>query len=212
MHGGIADSEPEVTFGHAASVLDAYGIAYLHVIEPRIKGDYTLHEGRPPVAVASLRPFFSRPIIAAGGFDREGEEVIVETGDADLVAFDRRFTSKPRSALWAGAQAAAGALYARCLLRRGAGPISKGVTSALFERIAGAAGWAMKGTWTSPGFLLGAGREARGADRASQGEMVKRALTDPECKSARRKTVDACLPEAPALTRDVSVKFHRDDV
>jgi N-ethylmaleimide reductase len=75
--------------------LGAYGIAYLHVIELRIKGDVSLHEGRAPVASKYLQPFFPGPIIAAGGFDREGAEAIVEAGTADLVAVRRHFTSNP---------------------------------------------------------------------------------------------------------------------
>jgi N-ethylmaleimide reductase len=67
--GDVSDSNPEATFSYVAEVLNEYKIAYLHVIEPRIKGDETLHEGHPPVAVAYLRPHFTGPIIAAGGFD-----------------------------------------------------------------------------------------------------------------------------------------------
>jgi N-ethylmaleimide reductase len=93
--GGISDSDPEATFKHVAQVLDAYKIAYMHVIEPRIKGDDTLHEGHPPVAVKYLRPYFPGPIIAAGGFDGDSAEAVVASGDADLVAFGRHFTSNP---------------------------------------------------------------------------------------------------------------------
>ncbi|GGF37484.1 alkene reductase [Aliidongia dinghuensis] len=93
--GGISDSNPEATFTYVAKLLNQYGLAYLHVIEPRIKGDSTLHEGHPPVAVKYLRPHFSGPIIAAGGFDRDSAMAIVEAGDADLVAFGRHFSSNP---------------------------------------------------------------------------------------------------------------------
>ncbi|WP_109483262.1 alkene reductase [Paraburkholderia sp. C35] len=93
--GGISDSDPEATFSHVAQVLDSYRIAYMHVIEPRIKGDDTLHEGHPPVAVKYLRPYFSGPIIAAGGFDGDSAEAVVASGDADLVAFGRYFSSNP---------------------------------------------------------------------------------------------------------------------
>jgi tRNA-dihydrouridine synthase len=65
------------------------------VIEPRIKGDDTLHEGHAAVAVKYLRPHFSGPIIAAGGFDGASAEAIVASGDADLVAFGRHFSSNP---------------------------------------------------------------------------------------------------------------------
>jgi N-ethylmaleimide reductase len=93
--GGISDSNPEATFSYVAKTLDAYKLAYLHVIEPRIKGDDTLHEDHPPVAVKYLRPHFSGPIIAAGGFDGSSAEAIVAAGDADLVAFGRHFSSNP---------------------------------------------------------------------------------------------------------------------
>ena len=93
--GGIADSNPEATFSHVAKVLNEYRIAYLHVIEPRVKGDDTLHDGHPAVASGYLRPHFGGPIIAAGGFNGDSARAIVEAGDADLVAFGRHFTSNP---------------------------------------------------------------------------------------------------------------------
>jgi N-ethylmaleimide reductase len=93
--GGISDSDPQATFSYVAKVLDSYKIAYLHVIEPRVKGDDTLHEGHPVVAASYLRPHFSGPIIAAGGFDRQGAIAAVEKGDADLIAFGRHFSSNP---------------------------------------------------------------------------------------------------------------------
>ncbi|CAM2155403.1 N-ethylmaleimide reductase [Pararobbsia alpina] len=93
--GGVSDSNPEATFSYVAKVLNEYKIAYLHVIEPRVKGDDTLHHGHPVVATAYLRPHFSGPIIAAGGFDRESAIETVESGLADLVAFARHFTSNP---------------------------------------------------------------------------------------------------------------------
>jgi N-ethylmaleimide reductase len=93
--GDVSDSDPVATFSHVAKVLDGYKIAYLHVIEPRIKGDSTLHEGQDVVAAKYLRPYFSGPIIAAGGFDGASAEAIVAAGYADLVAFGRHFSSNP---------------------------------------------------------------------------------------------------------------------
>jgi N-ethylmaleimide reductase len=93
--GSISDSDPEATFGYLAEWLNQYGLAYLHVIEPRIKGAETLVEGQPPVAAAFLRQIFKGPIIAAGGFDGAGAEAILARGDADLVAFGRHFSSNP---------------------------------------------------------------------------------------------------------------------
>ncbi len=93
--GAISDSNPEATFGYFAERLNAYGLAYLHVIEPRVMGTETLEEGQAPVASSFLRKIFKGPIIAAGGFDREGAEQILQQGDADLVAFGRLFSSNP---------------------------------------------------------------------------------------------------------------------
>jgi N-ethylmaleimide reductase len=93
--GAISDSNPEATFGYFAEQLNEIPLAYLHVIEPRVKGVETIEEGRPPIASAHLRAIYRGSIIAAGGFDRDGAEAILQAGDADLVAFGRYFTSNP---------------------------------------------------------------------------------------------------------------------
>lgn len=93
--GSISDSNPEATFEYYARRLNEYGLAYLHVIEPRIKGTDEIAADRPAVAAAFLRSFFDGPIIAAGGFNRAGAEAILQAGEADLVAFGRYFSSNP---------------------------------------------------------------------------------------------------------------------
>jgi N-ethylmaleimide reductase len=93
--GGVYDSDPQATFGYLAKELDKLGLAYIHVIEPRIKGDDTLHEGQAAVAAATIRQSFKGTIVAAGGFDREQAEAIINNGDADVVAFGRHFSSNP---------------------------------------------------------------------------------------------------------------------
>ena len=93
--GAISDSNPEATFGYLTSELDKLGLAYLHIIEPRIKGDSTLHENQAAVASATIRKTFKGIIVAAGGFDREQAEAIINRGDADIVAFGRYFSSNP---------------------------------------------------------------------------------------------------------------------
>ena len=93
--GAISDSNPEGTFGYYAQRLNEYGLAYLHVIEPRVMGTETLDETESPVAASFFRKIFDGPILAAGGFDRDGAEEILQKGDADLVAFGRHFTSNP---------------------------------------------------------------------------------------------------------------------
>jgi N-ethylmaleimide reductase len=94
-YGSMSDSDPAATFGYVTTQLDRLGIAYLHVVEPRIKGTEELSHGRAPIAAQHLRPKFSRTLIAAGGFTPASAEAIVTFGDADLVAFGRHFISNP---------------------------------------------------------------------------------------------------------------------
>jgi N-ethylmaleimide reductase len=94
-YGSMSDRDPAATFGYVTTQLDRLGIAYLHVVEPRIKGAEEIAYGQAPIAAQHLRPKFSRTLIAAGGFNRDSAEAIVASGDADLVAFGRHFISNP---------------------------------------------------------------------------------------------------------------------
>jgi N-ethylmaleimide reductase len=94
-YGSMYDSDPQATFGYLADQLNQFELAYLHVVEPRIKGTETVDEQAEPVAVRHLRKIFKGPIIAAGGFDRLSAEKLLASGDADMVAFGRQFISNP---------------------------------------------------------------------------------------------------------------------
>ena len=65
------------------------------LIEPRIDGNIAIKEGLPPVAAEQLKKIFKGMVIAAGGFEADTAEEIIEKGDADLVAFGRHFISNP---------------------------------------------------------------------------------------------------------------------
>lgn len=94
-YGSMSDSDPAATFGYVTTQLDRLGIAYLHVVEPRIKGIEEVAKGQAPIAAQHLRPKFSRTLIAAGGFTPASADAVVAAGDADLVAFGRHFISNP---------------------------------------------------------------------------------------------------------------------
>src|SRR5712671_2818977 len=94
-YGSMSDSDPAATFGYVATELDRLGIAYLHVVEPRIKGIEEIVKGQAPIAAQHLRREFSRTLIAAGGFTGESAAAIIAAGDAELVAFGRHFVSNP---------------------------------------------------------------------------------------------------------------------
>ncbi|USI73515.1 alkene reductase [Sphingomonas morindae] len=93
-YGSMSDSDPQATFGYVAEQLGALDLAYLHVVEPRIKGTELIAQAEP-VAVRHLRPLFRGTIIAAGGFDGASAEALLQAGDADAVAFGRAFIANP---------------------------------------------------------------------------------------------------------------------
>jgi N-ethylmaleimide reductase len=66
-YNSMSDSHSEATFSYVAQRLNQYGLAYLHVIEPRVKGNETLQEDMPPVAAEQLRKVFKGNIVVADG-------------------------------------------------------------------------------------------------------------------------------------------------
>ena len=92
---GMHDSSPLELFSYVGEALNAYRPAWLHIIEPRIKGNTEIDEGLPPVAASHLRKYFKGKIIAAGGFDAQSADQLLEQGDADAVAFGRHFIANP---------------------------------------------------------------------------------------------------------------------
>src|SRR5271156_4862190 len=83
---GMSDSDPKALFGYVADALNRFGLAYLHIIEPRVEGAIVVAEGQGPIAAQHLRQIFKGTIIAAGGFEPKSAAGIVAKGDADLVA------------------------------------------------------------------------------------------------------------------------------
>jgi N-ethylmaleimide reductase len=92
---GMSDSDPQALFAFVSAQLNRFGLAYLHIIEPRVKGNVLIGEGQAPVASEQLRKIFKGKIITAGGFEPDSAEAIVEKGDADLITFGRYFVSNP---------------------------------------------------------------------------------------------------------------------
>ena len=91
----MRDSNPAALFTYVAEQLNRFGLAYLHIIEPRVKGNVTIHKGQGPIAAEQLRKVFNGKIIAAGGFEPETAESAIESGIADAVSFGRHFVANP---------------------------------------------------------------------------------------------------------------------
>jgi N-ethylmaleimide reductase len=92
---GMADSNPRALFRYVAKRLNDFGLAYLHVIEPRIKGAELIAQEQGPVAAQELSKLYRGPLIAAGGFKPDTAEATIANGDASLIAFGRYFISNP---------------------------------------------------------------------------------------------------------------------
>jgi N-ethylmaleimide reductase len=91
----MRDSNPTALFTYVAQQLNRFGLAYLHVIEPRVKGNVTINEGQGPIAAGQLRKVFEGKIVAAGGFQPDTAELAIASGVADAVAFGRHFVANP---------------------------------------------------------------------------------------------------------------------
>ena len=84
----MGDDDPEATFGYIAERLNAYDLAYLHVVNPDDRD-----AGASMMKV--MREKYRGTLIVAGGFDREKAHAWLQQGNADLVAFGRLFLANP---------------------------------------------------------------------------------------------------------------------
>src|SRR6201996_7420974 len=94
---GSGEKDPMPLYTHAIQQLNAFGLAYLHFIEPRSSG-----AGRAdvnwqgvPSAMALYRPIWKGVLMTAGGFTGEAAEAAIAEGHADIIAFGRIFISNP---------------------------------------------------------------------------------------------------------------------
>ncbi len=92
---GMGDSNPRALFRYVAEHLNAFGLAYLHVIEPRIKGTDLVIPNQGPVAAKELSQIFNGALIAAGGFEPDTAEEALANGYASLISFGRHFIANP---------------------------------------------------------------------------------------------------------------------
>ena len=92
---GMSDSDPIALFNWLAKALSDLGLAYLHLIEPRIAGSELTHPGQGAVASERLSPIFGGKMIVAGGFEPDSAAAVIEAGTVAAVAFGRHFLSNP---------------------------------------------------------------------------------------------------------------------
>ncbi|KAJ3702078.1 hypothetical protein LUZ61_005783 [Rhynchospora tenuis] len=87
------DSNPEELGVYLVNALNKFGIAYCHMIEPRMikVGE----RAETPHSLLPMRKAFNNTFIVAGGYDREEGNKAVSSDYTDLVAYGRIFLANP---------------------------------------------------------------------------------------------------------------------
>jgi N-ethylmaleimide reductase len=79
-------------FTQTAATLDRLPLAYLHVVDGLAFGFHGLGD---PMTLADFRAVFRGPLIGNCGYTQASAEAVIESGQADLIAFGRPFISNP---------------------------------------------------------------------------------------------------------------------
>ena len=87
---GSPDFREQFTF--VAKQLDAFGLAYLHVMDGLAFG---FHELGDPMTLSEFRHVFHGPLMGNCGYTQEAAEEAIAEGYADLISFGRPFISNP---------------------------------------------------------------------------------------------------------------------
>ena len=91
------EDDPMPLYSYVIGELDKFGLAYLHLIEPRASGagQREVDHKDVPSGAEIVRPLWKGPLITAGNFKVDGAEQMVASGNADAIAFGRYFISNP---------------------------------------------------------------------------------------------------------------------
>ncbi|KAJ3193605.1 hypothetical protein HK101_004539 [Irineochytrium annulatum] len=95
--GDMADSDPVGTWSEIMRSLNGKGLAYVHMVEPRVMGSSDVGEDATKT-LPGLKPFrdaYEGVFMAAGGFTGESGAKYVDDGKADVIAYGRIFISNP---------------------------------------------------------------------------------------------------------------------
>jgi len=80
----IHDADPTETYTTLVEAIASLGLGYLHVLQTAMPGTFEL-----------LRPLFTGPLAAGGGFTQESGNAALESGVADFIVYGKLFTSNP---------------------------------------------------------------------------------------------------------------------
>ncbi|MEG4863040.1 MULTISPECIES: alkene reductase [unclassified Microcoleus] len=92
VYNDMGSPEYREDFLYFAGQLNAYDLAYLHLVDGLAFG---FHELGTPMMIAEFRDVFAGPLIGNCGYTQEQAETALSSKVADLIAFGRDFISNP---------------------------------------------------------------------------------------------------------------------
>ena len=90
---GMSDSDPVALFTAAATMLNTFGLAYLHVAEAIQPG--RLYNPDAPRVTPHIRESYKGVLLANGGFDKSSAALAIRNGAADAIVFGQKFIANP---------------------------------------------------------------------------------------------------------------------
>ena len=90
---GMHDSDPEATFSYVIKKLNAFNLAYIHLMEAS-ESDLKHGAAINPV-LPVFRPLYEGNIITNGGYDKESGNKAIASGNAELVSYGRPYIANP---------------------------------------------------------------------------------------------------------------------
>jgi N-ethylmaleimide reductase len=88
----MRDSNPTPLFSYVCEKLNAYKLAYLHIIDA-LEGD--IRHGANVVELSRLRAAYKGTLIVCGGYDKTRANGVLQNNLADAVAFGTAYISNP---------------------------------------------------------------------------------------------------------------------
>ncbi|MEG4534177.1 alkene reductase [Microcoleus sp. D2_18a_D3] len=92
VYNDMGSPEYREDFLYFAKQLNAYDLAYLHLVDGLAFG---FHELGTPMMIAEFRDVFAGPLVGNCGYTQEQAETALSSKVADLIAFGRDFISNP---------------------------------------------------------------------------------------------------------------------
>jgi 2,4-dienoyl-CoA reductase-like NADH-dependent reductase (Old Yellow Enzyme family) len=90
---GVDDSNPAVTFGEAARVLEELGVSFVELRQPGPEG--TFGNTDVPKQDGVIRAIYSGPLVLNSDYTPQEAAADVASGRADAISFGRPFISNP---------------------------------------------------------------------------------------------------------------------